>query len=115
MNWLLVFVPVAIALEHWAPGQHLAIFAASGLGVLPLAAWMGRATEQLAERLGGLLGLGPRERHRYNTGRFLSLGQSSGDRGLAAWCPARHSAHLRRGSSWLFGLAGAHKLTMHGP
>jgi len=55
MNWLLVFVPVAIALEHWAPGQHLAIFAASGLGILPLAAWMGRATEQLAERLGGLL------------------------------------------------------------
>jgi Ca2+:H+ antiporter len=40
MNRLLVFVPVAIALEHWAPGQHLGIFAASGLGILPLAAWM---------------------------------------------------------------------------
>jgi Ca2+:H+ antiporter len=52
MNWLLVFVPVAIGLEHWAPQQHLAIFAASGLGILPLAAWMGRATEHLAERMG---------------------------------------------------------------
>jgi Ca2+:H+ antiporter len=52
MNWLLVFVPVAVALEQLAPSQHLPIFLASGLAILPLAAWMGRATEQLAERLG---------------------------------------------------------------
>jgi Ca2+:H+ antiporter len=52
MSWLLVFVPLAIGLEHWMPQQHLAIFAASGLGILPLAAWMGRATERLAERMG---------------------------------------------------------------
>lgn len=52
MNWLLIFVPVAIGLEHWMPQQHLAIFAASGLGILPLAMWLGRATEQIAERLG---------------------------------------------------------------
>jgi Ca2+:H+ antiporter len=52
MNWLLLFIPVAIGLEHWAPHQHLAIFAASGLAILPLAAWMGHATEQLAERMG---------------------------------------------------------------
>src|SRR5262249_43588587 len=30
---------------------------------------------------------------------------------LAAWRIAWHSAHLRRGRSWLFGLAGADKLT----
>jgi Ca2+:H+ antiporter len=52
MNWLLLFIPVAIGLEHWLPHQHIAIFAASGLAILPLAAWMGRATEHLAERLG---------------------------------------------------------------
>ncbi|MBI2738844.1 MAG: calcium/proton exchanger [Rhodospirillales bacterium] len=52
MNWLLVFVPLAIGLEHWMPQQHLAVFAASGLGILPLAMWLGRATEQLAERMG---------------------------------------------------------------
>ena len=52
MNWLLVFVPVAIGLEHWAPHQHLAVFAASGLAIVPLAAWLGRATEHLAERMG---------------------------------------------------------------
>lgn len=56
MSWLLVFVPVAIGPEHWAPQQHLAIFVVSSLGILPLAAWMGRATEQLAERMGEGIG-----------------------------------------------------------
>ena len=52
MNWLLVFVPATIALEHFAPERHLAIFISAGLAILPLAMWMGRATEQLAERMG---------------------------------------------------------------
>jgi len=52
MNWLLVFVPITIALEYLAPERHLLIFVMSGLAILPLAAWMGRATEQLAERMG---------------------------------------------------------------
>lgn len=52
MNWLLLFVPVAIGLEFLAPEQHLLVFATSSLAILPLAGWMGRATEQLAERMG---------------------------------------------------------------
>jgi Ca2+:H+ antiporter len=52
MNWLLLFVPIAIGLEFLSPERHLLIFAASCLAILPLAGWMGRATEQLAERLG---------------------------------------------------------------
>jgi hypothetical protein len=52
MSWLMFFIPVAIALEHLAPDRHLAIFVSSGLAILPLAAWMGRATEQIAGRLG---------------------------------------------------------------
>jgi len=52
MNLLLIFVPLAIGLEHMAPERHLLIFVASGLAILPLAGWMGRATEHLAERLG---------------------------------------------------------------
>jgi Ca2+:H+ antiporter len=56
MNWLLVFIPLAVALEHLAPERHLAIFAAAGLAIVPLAGWMGRATEQLAERLGEGIG-----------------------------------------------------------
>ena len=52
MNWLLRFVPVAIGLEFLAPDSHLLVFAAS-LALLPLAMWLvGRATEQLAERMG---------------------------------------------------------------
>ena len=52
MNWLLIFVPIAIGLEYFAPERHLLVFVTSSLAILPLAGWMGRATEQLAERLG---------------------------------------------------------------
>jgi Ca2+:H+ antiporter len=59
MNWLLLFVPITVALEHLAPERHLLVFVASGLAIVPLAGWMGHATEQLAERtgegVGGLL------------------------------------------------------------
>lgn len=59
MNWLLIFVPITIALEHNAPTQHLWIFLTSALAILPLAAWMSHATEHLAEKtgegVGGLL------------------------------------------------------------
>jgi len=52
LNWLLLFVPVTIALEHLAHEQYLLIFLSSALAILPLAGWMGRATEELAERMG---------------------------------------------------------------
>ena len=52
MSWLLVFFPIAIALETFAPEHPLLIFIASSLAILPLAGWMGRATEQLADRMG---------------------------------------------------------------
>ncbi len=52
INWLILFAPAAIGLEHLAPEHHLLVFIASGLAILPLAAWMGRATEHLAERMG---------------------------------------------------------------
>lgn len=52
MNWLLLFVPAAIGLEILAPERHLLVFITSALAILPLAGWMGRATEQLAERMG---------------------------------------------------------------
>ncbi|MGO4706130.1 calcium/proton exchanger [Microvirga sp. 2MCAF38] len=56
MNWLLIFIPVTAALEWFAPSKHLLVFIASALAVLPLAAWMGRATEHLAERMGEGIG-----------------------------------------------------------
>jgi Ca2+:H+ antiporter len=59
VNWLLIFVPIAIVLEHIAPERALWIFFTSALAIMPLAGWMGKATEHLAERtgegIGGLL------------------------------------------------------------
>jgi Ca2+:H+ antiporter len=52
MNWLLVFVPVTVALEFLVPDRPLLVFVASSLAILPLAGLMGRATEELADRLG---------------------------------------------------------------
>jgi len=52
LNWALLFVPLAIGLEFLAPERHFLVFAASTIAILPLAGWMGRATEQLAERMG---------------------------------------------------------------
>ncbi len=55
LNLLLIFVPMAVVLElmHANP---IAIFAASALAIIPLAGWMGRATEHLAEKMGEGLG-----------------------------------------------------------
>jgi Ca2+:H+ antiporter len=59
VTWLLIFVPVTIGLEIFVPEHYLLIFIASSLAILPLARWMGDATEQLAthfgEGVGGLL------------------------------------------------------------
>jgi Ca2+:H+ antiporter len=56
MRWLLVFVPIAVAMEHFAEDRPLLVFAASALAIVPLAGWMGKATEHLAERLGEGIG-----------------------------------------------------------
>lgn len=53
LDWLLIFVPVAIALR-FVPALHnpTALFIVACLAIIPLAGWMGRATEHLAEHLG---------------------------------------------------------------
>lgn len=59
MSWLLVFLPVVLTLELSHSTSHVAIFVCSCLTIMPLAGWLGRATEHLAERtsegVGGLL------------------------------------------------------------
>src|SRR6185503_9824122 len=59
LSWLLVFVPITVGLHYLAPEQHMWIFLASCAAIIPLAGWMGRATEHLAEHtgegVGGLL------------------------------------------------------------
>lgn len=59
LNWLLVFVPAAAALHYGAPERQTALFVICCIAIIPLAGWMGKATEHLAERtgegVGGLL------------------------------------------------------------
>ena len=55
LTWLLVFVPISIIAElaHLSP---LAIFITSCLAIIPLAGLMGKATEELAARMGPGIG-----------------------------------------------------------
>src|ERR1051325_6412116 len=59
IEWLLAFLPTAVALSRLTPDAHIAIFVCACLAIVPLAAWLGRTTERLAEHtragVGGLL------------------------------------------------------------
>jgi len=61
LDWLLIFAPVALGLE-WAHGKGhdwatpTWIFVTASLAVIPVAGWMGHATEHLAEHLGEGIG-----------------------------------------------------------
>jgi Ca2+:H+ antiporter len=59
LSWLLIFVPIVIGLELAHSKSHVAIFLCACLAIVPLAGWLGKATEHLAERtgegVGGLL------------------------------------------------------------
>ena len=56
LNWLLIFVPVSIGLEFLAPNRHTWLFLAACLAIVPLAGWLGRATEELSHHTGEGLG-----------------------------------------------------------
>ena len=56
MRWLLLLMPLAIALEHFAYERALLIFVVAGLGIVPLASLMAQATGSLAARLGPGIG-----------------------------------------------------------
>jgi Ca2+:H+ antiporter len=57
LNWLLILVPVALVLRFW-PGlsNPTALFVCSAIAIIPVAGWIGRATEELAARMGEGLG-----------------------------------------------------------
>lgn len=55
LDTLLSLVPVSLALEAYG-GDPLWVFCAAGLAIVPLAGWMGRATEHLASHLGEGIG-----------------------------------------------------------
>ncbi|MUL35465.1 calcium/proton exchanger [Gloeocapsopsis dulcis] len=51
----LLFVPISFA-AHFLEWGELAVFITAGLAILPLAAWMGTATEEIAVVVGPILG-----------------------------------------------------------
>ena len=59
LGWLLILVPVAVSVHWLMPEAHSLVFGSASLAIIPLAGWMGRATEALAVRagegVGGLL------------------------------------------------------------
>ncbi|MEB3150698.1 MAG: calcium/proton exchanger [Sphaerospermopsis sp.] len=52
---LLVFIPISLA-AHFLEWGELVVFITAGLAILPLAAWMGTATEEIAVVVGPVLG-----------------------------------------------------------
>ncbi|HEY5806743.1 MAG TPA: calcium/proton exchanger [Povalibacter sp.] len=56
INWLLVFIPVSVVLEHAGNVAHPVIFFSAALAILPIAALIERSTEQVARRTGDAIG-----------------------------------------------------------
>jgi len=48
--------PAALVLDRFAPGRHTAIFVTAALAIIPLAGYIGDATDDLARRFGGAVG-----------------------------------------------------------
>ena len=56
MNWLLIFIPIAVLLEHAWPQAHTWIFFAACVAIIPIARLIVEATEHIAVRTGDAVG-----------------------------------------------------------
>lgn len=56
MNWLLIFIPLTIGLEHLAHVSAPVLFFMAAIAIVPIAALIVRATEQIAHRTGDAIG-----------------------------------------------------------
>lgn len=59
LDWLLLFVPITLLCEYVLHASETLLFLLACLSIIPLAGWLGKATEHLAEKtgegIGGLL------------------------------------------------------------
>ena len=100
--WLTPFIPIAIVLDVRRGDRPLRSFFASALGVVPTAALMSRATEELADRpgpgIGGLLNVTFGNAPELIIALFaLERGPARGGQGLAHRLdPRQHPARARR-------------------
>src|SRR6185369_6122768 len=56
MNWLLLFIPITVALDHLAHVSAPVLFFMAAVAIIPIAAQIVGATEQLATRTGDAVG-----------------------------------------------------------
>ena len=56
MNWLLVFIPVTLFMEHAMPDKPVLVFLCAALAIVPIASLIVQATEQIALRTGDAIG-----------------------------------------------------------
>lgn len=56
MNWLLLFIPITVGLEHLAHVRAPVLFFMAALAIIPIAAQIVGATEQIASRTGDAIG-----------------------------------------------------------
>ncbi|HEU4432571.1 MAG TPA: hypothetical protein VFR51_04195, partial [Pyrinomonadaceae bacterium] len=56
MNWLLLFIPITVALDHMAHVSAPVLFFLAAVAIVPIAAQIVQATEQLAVRTGDAVG-----------------------------------------------------------
>src|SRR5215813_6916006 len=56
MLWLLVFVPIVLAVEKLKPGAHTLLFVLSVVAIVPLATLLSHATESVAAKTGDAVG-----------------------------------------------------------
>ena len=56
INWLLIFIPITVVLDHVGGVSAPVIFFSASLAIVPIAAMIVRATEQLATRTGDAVG-----------------------------------------------------------
>lgn len=56
MNWLLLFIPLTVLLEHWGHVAAPVLFFLAAVAIIPIAAQIVGATEQLAHRTGDAIG-----------------------------------------------------------
>src|SRR4051794_28559915 len=54
--WMLVFVPIVLAVEYVAPSAHTTLFVLAVLAIVPLAALLSHATESVAQKTGDMMG-----------------------------------------------------------
>ena len=55
-RWLLLLIPISLAMRYFFDFPPLVVFTAAILAIVPLAEWIRRATEQLADKFGSTIG-----------------------------------------------------------